>query len=57
MQFALSEELQMLRETVRDFADEKVAPYADEWDQKHHFPYEEAMKPMGELGFFGTVIP
>lgn len=57
MDFALSEELQMLRDMVRDFANEKIAPYADEWDEKHYFPYEEVIKPMGELGFFGTVIP
>jgi glutaryl-CoA dehydrogenase (non-decarboxylating) len=57
MNFELPEELQMLRDTVRDFVDEKVAPFADEWEEKHHFPYEEAIKPMGKLGFFGTVIP
>jgi len=57
MDFTLSEELQMLRDMARDFAAEKIAPFADEWDEKHYFPYEEAMKPMAELGFFGTVIP
>jgi glutaryl-CoA dehydrogenase (non-decarboxylating) len=57
MEFGLSEELQMLRDMARDFAAEKIAPYADEWDEKHYFPYEEAIKPMAELGFFGTVIP
>lgn len=57
MNFELPEELQMLRDTVRDFVDEKIAPFADEWEENHHFPYEEAIKPMGELGFFGTVIP
>ncbi len=57
MDFGLSEELQMLRDMVRDFANEKIAPFADEWDEKHYFPYEEVIRPMGELGFFGTVIP
>ena len=57
MDFALSEELQMLRDMARDFAAEKIAPFADEWDENHYFPYEEVMKPMAELGFFGTVIP
>jgi len=57
MDFGLSEELQMLKETVRDFVDEKIAPFADEWEENHHFPYKEAIRPMGELGFFGTVIP
>ena len=57
MDFALSEELQMLRDMARDFAAEKIAPFADEWDENHYLPYEEVMKPMAELGFFGTVIP
>jgi len=57
MDFALSEELQMLKDMARDFCQEQIAPFADEWDEKHYFPYEEVMKPMGELGFFGTVIP
>jgi glutaryl-CoA dehydrogenase (non-decarboxylating) len=57
MEFGLSEELQMLRDMARDFAAEKIAPFADEWDEKHYFPHEEVIKPMGELGFFGTVIP
>ncbi|RLB34506.1 MAG: acyl-CoA dehydrogenase [Deltaproteobacteria bacterium] len=57
MDFELSEELQMLRDMARDFSAEKIAPYADEWDENHYFPYEEAIKPMAELGFFGTVIP
>ncbi|MCJ7594287.1 MAG: acyl-CoA dehydrogenase family protein [Desulfobacterales bacterium] len=57
MDFQLTEELQMLRDMARDFAAEKITPFADEWDEKHYFPYEEILKPMGELGFFGTVIP
>jgi len=57
MDFSLPEELEMLRDMVRDFASEKIAPFADEWDEKHYFPYEEVIKPMGELGLFGTVIP
>jgi glutaryl-CoA dehydrogenase (non-decarboxylating) len=57
MDFTLSDELQMLREMARDFAAEKISPFADEWDEKHYFPYEEVIKPMGELGVFGTVIP
>jgi glutaryl-CoA dehydrogenase (non-decarboxylating) len=57
MDFKLSEELTMLQDMVRAFAAGKIAPYADEWDAKHYFPYEEAVKPMAELGLFGTVIP
>ena len=57
MDFALSKEMEMLRKAVREFASKKIAPFADEWDANHYFPYKEAVKPMGELGFFGTVIP
>jgi len=57
MDFALSKELKMLRKAVREFATKKIAPFADEWDKNRYFPYKEAIKPMGELGFFGTVIP
>jgi glutaryl-CoA dehydrogenase (non-decarboxylating) len=56
MEFSMPEELEILRNTVRDFASEQIAPFADEWDEKHYFPYDEAVKPMGELGLFGTVI-
>jgi len=57
MDFGLSKELEMLRKAVREFMTKKVAPNVDEWDANHYLPYKEAMKPMGELGFFGTVIP
>jgi len=57
MDFGLSKELEMLRKAVREFATKKIAPNADQWDAEHYFPYKEAIKPMAELGFFGTVIP
>ena len=57
MDFALSKELEMLRKAVREFAAKKIAPFADQWDENHYLPYKEAIRPMGELGFFGTVIP
>lgn len=57
MNFELSKELEMLKKAVREFAVKKIVPHADQWDQEHYFPYKEAIKPMGQLGFFGTVIP
>lgn len=57
MDFTWTKEQEMLRKTVREFAAKKLVPNLPEWDQNHYFPYEEALKPMGELGFFGTVIP
>ena len=57
MDFGLSKEMEMIRKAVREFAEKKIAPFADEWDKDHYLPVKEAMRPMGELGFFGTVIP
>jgi len=57
MDFSLSMELDMLRNAVADFAAKKIAPFADEWDDDHYLPHEEVVKEMGQLGFFGTVIP
>mgnify|MGYP006300336089 CR=1 FL=1 len=57
MDFSWTKEQEMLRKSVREFATKKLVPNLSEWDQNHHFPYEEALKPMGELGFFGTVVP
>ncbi len=57
MNFKLSKELEMLKKAVREFAAKKIVPHAAQWDQEHYFPYKEAIKPMGQLGFFGTVIP
>ena len=57
MDFKLPKEHEMLRKAVREFMNKKVAPKVDEWDADHYLPYKEAIKPMGKLGFFGTVIP
>ena len=57
MHFELSDELKALVNVAREFATEKIIPFVDEWDKRHYFPYEEVIKPMGELGFLGTVIP
>lgn len=57
MDFKLSKEHEMLQKAVRDFAKKKIAPFVDEWDANHYLPVEEVIRPMGELGFFGAVIP
>ena len=57
MHFELSDELKALVQMARDFAAEKITPFVRKWDEERYFPYAEAVKPMAELGFFGTVIP
>ncbi len=56
MNFDLSEEQKMIRETVRDFAEREVKPLARELDEKGEFSYE-LTKKMGELGLFGMNLP
>lgn len=55
MNFELNETHIMIRETARKFAEEKLAPSADERDEKEIFP-AEAVKEMGELGFMGMMV-
>lgn len=53
--FAASEELNLLRQTVRQFAEKEIAPRAHELDEKEQFSVELTRK-MGELGLFGTIV-
>lgn len=57
MDFKLTKEQEMLKKAIREFAEKKIAPNADEWDEKNYLPVKEVLKPMGELGFFGSGIP
>jgi alkylation response protein AidB-like acyl-CoA dehydrogenase len=54
--FELSEEHQLFRETVRDFAEKEVAPGAIERDQTHEFP-AHLLKRMAELHLLGIPFP
>ena len=57
MDFELSKELQMLQKEIRKFAKKEIVPFADQWDEAHYLPIKEVMHPLGEMGYFGTVIP
>jgi short/branched chain acyl-CoA dehydrogenase len=54
--FELSDEQRLLRDTVRDFARQEVAPAAEELDREKRFPYE-IVAGMGELGLMGIPFP
>jgi short-chain 2-methylacyl-CoA dehydrogenase len=54
--FKLTDEQRLLRDTVRDFARQEVAPVAEELDRTKSFPYELVAK-MGELGLMGIPFP
>ena len=56
MNFDLTDEQRLLRDTVRDFARSEVAPVAEELDRTKAFPYELVAK-LGELGLMGIPFP
>lgn len=56
MNFDLSDEHNMIRETVRDFAEREIKPVARELDEREEFSYT-LTKRMGELGLFGMYVP
>jgi alkylation response protein AidB-like acyl-CoA dehydrogenase len=52
----LSEEQRLIRDSVHDFVQERVAPFAADWDRDSHFPREQ-LNEMAALGLFGMFIP
>jgi short/branched chain acyl-CoA dehydrogenase len=56
MNLDLGEEHELLRSTVRDFAESRVAPLAAELDRESRFPYE-VVAELAELGLMGIPIP
>ncbi len=56
MNYELSGEQELLRQTVREFAESRVAPVAAELDREERFPYE-LVAELAELGLMGIPIP
>jgi short/branched chain acyl-CoA dehydrogenase len=56
LNFDLTEEQNLTRQAVRDFAEKEIAPIADELDEKEIFSVELTRK-MGELGLLGCFVP
>ena len=52
----LTQEQEMIRDSLRAFAQERLAPFAAEWDKNHTFP-AQALKELGELGALGMCVP
>jgi alkylation response protein AidB-like acyl-CoA dehydrogenase len=55
MDFSLSTEHEVLRDSVRNFAEKEIRPVARELDDKEEFSYE-TMQKMAELGLFGVFV-
>jgi short-chain 2-methylacyl-CoA dehydrogenase len=56
MNFELAEEHELIRRTVRAFAEEEIAPVAEELDREHRFPYDLVAR-LAELDLMGLPIP
>jgi len=56
LNFDLTQEQQLVRDTVREFAESRIAPVAAELDREHRFPYE-LVAELAELGLMGMTVP
>jgi acyl-CoA dehydrogenase len=56
IEFEFTEEQNLLRRSVREFVNERIKPLAAKIDEEDHIP-EELLAEMGELGYFGAVVP
>ncbi|OPB88371.1 acyl-CoA dehydrogenase family protein [Elizabethkingia miricola] len=56
MNFETSENLKMIAETARDFAEKNIRPHLMDWDESQHFP-KDLFHQLGEMGFMGIVVP
>jgi alkylation response protein AidB-like acyl-CoA dehydrogenase len=56
VEFALTDEQQQLRRTVREFAEGEILPHVMEWDEASKFP-SELIPKMAEMGFLGVIFP
>ncbi len=52
----LSEQHQMIRDALRDFSQQQLAPHAAQWDRERRFP-KEALQQLAALGAFGVAVP
>jgi alkylation response protein AidB-like acyl-CoA dehydrogenase len=56
MDFRLSADQELLRRSVREFAETEIRPHVREWDETQHFP-SELMPRLADLGLLGIQIP
>ena len=56
LNFEFTEEQNMFRDTIREFATNEIEPYVDEYEKKEDFP-KELFPKLGEMGFLGIMYP
>ncbi|MFT5166371.1 MAG: alkylation response protein AidB-like acyl-CoA dehydrogenase, partial [Saprospiraceae bacterium] len=50
------ENLHLIQQSARDFAENHIRPYVMEWDESQHFPID-LMRKLGDHGFLGILVP
>lgn len=53
--FTLTDEQRTIARTAQEFAEEHLAPYAVEWDERHHFPVD-TLRKAAQLGMGGIIV-
>ena len=56
MGFKTTQEHELLRQQIREFAETEVKPYAFQWDKENYFPAEQ-VKMMAQKGWLGIPFP
>src|SRR5918992_1255088 len=56
MDFRLSADQELLRRSVREFAETEIRPHVRDWDERQHFP-TELIPGLAELGLLGIQVP
>jgi len=56
MDFTLTEEQQLLKQSIRNFTQKEIAPRVKEYDEKGEWPVE-IQKKLAEMGLLGIIIP
>ena len=56
MDFQLTEQQQLFKKTIKEFADKEIKPLASKIDKEEYFPWE-LYKKMGKLGLMGMTVP
>ncbi len=52
----LTQDQEMIRDAVRDFAQQELWPHAARWDKEHHFP-KDVHQGLAALGAYGICVP
>ena len=52
----VNDEQQQIADAARQFSQERLRPFAEEWSREHRFP-KESMAEMADMGFFGMLVP